>query len=675
MPKMGCVFLNASHFIINKTLKYTCTLALLLLCLLTLKIKLKTMKLSTYVITLLLLTTTIFAQKEVLFTVNKVPVTTKEFLNVYKKNINLIQDETQKDINEYLKLYVNYKLKLEEAKKLKLDKNPKYIKELRSYRNQLAQKYLTDTEINEQLIEQAYNRMVYEVNVNHILVRCSENATPVDTLKAYQRIVAYKKQAQKQGFEKTMKAVHDGNAVYGESLGYFNAFKMVYSFENVAYSTAVNEISKPFRTQFGYHILKVLGKRKSRGEVEVAHIMVATKNKNLTGTPKQKIEEIYKQLKEGANFKDLAKQFSDDIGSAKKGGVLQRFGAGKLSDKNFENTAFSLREVGELSSPIQSKYGWHIIKLIKKYPLQKIAKLHKVLSQKVKRDSRSKTVNDKFYGQLKTRYNYKKNANAMPTLLKVVDQSFLGGRTSEAEKNKEILFSFANKTHSYAEYYQYLRAKIRGFKNLTQVDKIVEDSFDDFVNTKIFTYHDENLENEYEDFAAIVREYREGLLLFELMEKKVWQKAKKDTVGLKSFYENNKQNYIWNTRINAVIVTSTSKKTAKQVQKLLKAQKEIKNVLKNVVVSEGVFEKTDKELPKKLKLSKGISKVYKHNNQYVVVYIKEIIASSQKKLSEIKGKVINDYQEQIEKDWVKRLKLEYPVQINKNAFKKIKEKL
>ncbi len=632
------------------------------------------MKLKNITVALLLVASSIFAQEKTLFTVNNEPTTTKEFISVYQKNINLVQDKKQKDVDEYLKLYVNYKLKLAEAKTLGLDKKPKYLREFKSYRNQLAKKYLTDTDINERLIKEAYARMIEEVNVNHILVKCPENASASDTLKAYNQVLGYKRQAQKQGFKKTMKAVHNGKTVYGEFLGYFDAFKMVYPFETVAYNTPVGEISKPFRTQFGYHVLKVLDKRKSRGEVEVAHIMVAANNKKLTTTPKEKINEIYKQLKNGANFNDLAKQFSDDKGSARKGGILQRFGSGKFSDITFENTAFSLQEVGEISKPIQSKYGWHVLKLIEKYPVPELAISRKDILRKIERDSRSKIVNDKFYGKLKKRYHYKEDPNAVQKILKVVDQSFLGGRTTVAEKDETTLFSFANKKYSYANYYKYLRSKIRGYRNLRQIEKIVKNSLNDFGNETLYAYKDENLENEYHEFATIVKEYRDGLLLFELMESQVWQKAKKDTIGLQKYFENNRQKYVWNERIEAVIVTSLSKKIAKKAAKLLKQNKNISEI-KEVVVSEGVFEKEDKEMPKKLKFIKGVSKIYKHNNQYVIVKINKILSPSPKKLDEVKGRVINDYQNDIEKNWLLKLKVKYPVKINRSVLKQVESQL
>jgi peptidyl-prolyl cis-trans isomerase SurA len=317
-----------------------------------------------------------------LFTVNNTKVTTNEFLRIYNKNLELVQNEDQKDIDEYLKLFINYKLKLEEAYDLGFDNDKKYANELKSYRNKLSKKYLTDTKINDNLLKEAYERTVYEVNVNHILIKVDEDASPEDSLKAYNKVLEYKKNALKDGFENTMSNANDGKVVFGESLGYFSAFKMVYDFENIAYTTNVGEISDPFRTKFGFHILNVVDKRKSQGEVTVAHIMVANENDKITTSPKKRIYEIWEKVNDGNSFSDLAKQFSDDKNSARKGGQITRFGSGELSSLEFEKVAFSLENVGEVSKPIQTKYGWHIIKLIKKHDIKSFKDQKIILEQK-----------------------------------------------------------------------------------------------------------------------------------------------------------------------------------------------------------------------------------------------------------------------------------------------------
>jgi len=638
------------------------------------------MKLNFFSILAILFFNGVFSQnEEVLFTVNSTEVTKNEFTRVYNKNIDLVQDEKQKDVDEYLKLYINYKLKLEEAYVLGLDKDKKYKNEFESYRSQLSKKYLTDTKINDKLLEEAYERTVNEVNVNHILVRVDENVSPEDSLKAYNQVLEYRNNALNGNFETIMKSSHNGKTVFGESLGYFNAFKMVYSFENMAYNTNIGEISLPFRTKFGFHILNVIDKRKSQGEVTVAHIMIANNNDKITSSPEERINELWTKINEGSSFSDLAKQFSDDKNSARNGGRLTRFGAGKLSAKEFEKAAFALRIEGEITKPIKTKFGWHIIKLIKKHDVHSFNELKSSLEQNVKKDSRSKIVNDRFYNNLKKRYNFVESLNVKDELLKVVDADFIKGNWNPSnELYKSNLATFASEKLSYLEYYNFLSSKLRTYKNLSVIKNIVAVSYNDFINLRIYNYHNENLESEYPEFKNIVQEYREGLLLFELMEKEVWQKSKKDTIGLKEYYNKNKANYFWRKRIEAIVVTSETKKAAKNVRKKLETNKSLKQLKEsqgNSVISEGLYELTDNELPKKFKFNIGVSKIFKHNNQYVVVKgIKEVLPKQQS-FEEVKGRVINDYQTQIEKDWLLSLATKYKVNVNQSVLESVKKSL
>jgi len=447
----------------------------------------------------------------------------------------------------------------------------------------------------------------------------------------------------------------------------------------MAYNTNIGEISLPFRTKFGFHILNVIDKRKSQGEVTVAHIMIANNNDKITSSPEERINELWTKINEGSSFSDLAKQFSDDKNSARNGGRLTRFGAGKLSAKEFEKAAFALRIEGEITKPIKTKFGWHIIKLIKKHDVHSFNELKSSLEQNVKKDSRSKIVNDRFYNNLKKRYNFVESLNVKDELLKVVDADFIKGNWNPSnELYKSNLATFASEKLSYLEYYNFLSSKLRTYKNLSVIKNIVAVSYNDFINLRIYNYHNENLESEYPEFKNIVQEYREGLLLFELMEKEVWQKSKKDTIGLKEYYNKNKANYFWRKRIEAIVVTSETKKAAKNVRKKLETNKSLKQLKEsqgNSVISEGLYELTDNELPKKFKFNIGVSKIFKHNNQYVVVKgIKEVLPKQQS-FEEVKGRVINDYQTQIEKDWLLSLATKYKVNVNQSVLESVKKSL
>ena len=302
---------------------------------------------------------------ENLMTIGGETISVKEFLRVYNKNIDLVQDESQKNIDYYLNLYTNYKLKLKEARTLGFDQKESYKKEFESYKNQLSKTYTSDKEVTETLVKEAYNRTAKEVKAQHILVRIQPGQ---DTLAAYEKIQALRPRLVKEDFKSLRTALHDGKSIFVEDLGYFSAFKMVYDFENAAFNTPLGQTSKPFRTQFGYHVVKVLNKRPSKGKVQVAHIMIANTQNDSTLVPENRIKEIYRSIKEGDSFESLAKQFSDDKSSAAKGGVMNPFKSGDIRSEIFVSTAFELKDIGAISEPIQTQFGWHILKLISKTP-------------------------------------------------------------------------------------------------------------------------------------------------------------------------------------------------------------------------------------------------------------------------------------------------------------------
>ena len=287
-----------------------------------------------------------------LMTIGNQNISVKEFLRVYNKNINLVQDQNQKDIDYYINLYSKYKLKLIEAKELGYDLKDSYKKEFKSYKNQLSNAYTTDKEVTESLVKEAYNRTANEIKAQHILVRFQDNQ---DSLLAYEKIQSLRSRLINEDFLNLRSLLHDGKSIFVEDLGYFSAFKMVYEFENAAFNTLVGQTSTPFRTQFGYHVVKVLDTRPSRGKVQVAHIMISNTQKDSSLVPEIRINELYNSLIQGSSFETLAKQFSDDKSSASKGGVMNPFKSGDINSEVFVDTAFNLNEIGSMSKPIQTQ--------------------------------------------------------------------------------------------------------------------------------------------------------------------------------------------------------------------------------------------------------------------------------------------------------------------------------
>ncbi len=635
-----------------------------------------------------LFTTAQINEKEILFTVNDEEVLASEFIRVYNKNLDLVKDESQKDIDNYLGLFVDYKLKLQEAKKLELDKKPEYLRELSNYRKQLAKNFLTDTQVTESLVKEAYDRISYEVNAGHVLVRLPEDAPVEDTLKAYNEIVKLRNQVLSEGFETVKNKVHNGQTIFAEDLGFFGGFRMVYSFESAAFNTPVGELSQPFRTRFGYHVVKIFDKRKSKGEIEVAHILVSKQKKeqdSVSQDPEQRIKDIYTKLQQGESFESLAKQFSEDKSSASKGGKLSPFSSGQLNSKNFEETAFSLATKDDYSEPVETEIGWHIIKLIRKKPVESFEKMKGQLELKVKRDSRSKLINDAFKNKIRAYYNVELNNEALEYFNSIVTDSFYK-RTWEVPENLntgKLLNIIGKKQITYGEFATYLKNAQRKLRSQKPLSIVVEENYKEFIDSSVLKYYEDNLENENEEFANIVAEYRDGLLLFELMESEIWNAAKKDSLGLKEFYDKNKSKYILNERVEVLVASSPKEKIIKKVSKMLSDgfnEEKIKETLNkkgkvDVIFTSGIMDKTHQALPSDFQFKEGLSKIYRHNDSFVIANVKKLLPNEQLTFEDAKGRVITDFQEAKEKSWIQNLRETYLVELNTDVLDKIKTQI
>lgn len=627
-----------------------------------------------------------FAQEkdEVLLTVDDEPIMTSEFLRVYNKNLDLVKDESQKDVDGYLKLFTEYQLKLKEAKRLKLNEDTKYQREFLRYKKQLTKNYLSENKVTDALVKEAYERNSFDVNASHVLVRLDGNAK--DTIEAYNQVLKLRERVLKEGFDTVKADVHNGQTIFLEDLGYFSAFKMVYDFETAAYNTPKGEISMPFRTQFGYHVVKVNDKRPSRGTITAAHIMIALQQKDSLLNPEERINDIYKKLQQGEKFESLAKQFSDDKSSARNGGKLSSFKSGQLSSTIFEDHAFALKNDGDISQPFKSEYGWHIVKRISLEPIQSFEELKPTIESKVKRDSRSQLINEAMVDELKKRYEISYNSEAKKYFTPLLDDNYFtrSWRLPEDFDKDKIVFTIGNRSFTYGEFGHHLMSAQRNYANKKgDFSVIVDNEFDKFFENSILQYREDNLELENEDFANILKEYRDGLLLFDLMEKEIWNKASKDTVGLEAFYQKHKSKYQWSDRVDVVIATSANEDYAKKALKMMKkgkSEEEIKKALdtdsqKNIIFTKGVFNTNNPKLPANLKIEQGVSEIYSHNDAFHVIDVKSVLPAGNKTLEEAKGNVINDYQTEIEANWINSLHKRFKVELNEKALEKVKTKI
>ncbi|MBR9756587.1 MAG: peptidylprolyl isomerase [Algicola sp.] len=626
-------------------------------------------------------------EDEILFTVEGTPVYAKEFVRVFNKNLDLVQDESQKDVEAYLQLFVNYKLKLKEAEALGLNQKAAYKKELEGYKKQLAKNYMSDSKVTNQLIEEAYQRMANEVKASHILIRLNQDASPEDTLNVYNRLVKLRERVQAEGFNKVKNDVHDGQTVFAEDLGYFSGFKMVYKFENAAYNTPVGEISMPFKTRFGYHIVKVYDKRKSRGERTVAHIMVANKNadKSTNADVKNRINDIYQKLQQGEDFETLAKQFSEDKGSATQGGKLPPFESGQLSSSKFEDVAFGLQEQGDLSKPFETEFGWHIVKLYKKTPIKPFEVLQPELEEKVKRDSRSNLINEALIAKLKQEYNIEDNTAALTYFTTILNTSYFKGmwQLPKDFPSEKPLVKIGDLQLTYSDFGEYLVRTQRRPTPEKPLTTLVTQNYEAFLGSHLMQYREANLEDVNEEYAHIIEEYRDGLLLFDLMETTIWQAAKEDSLGLEKFYQDHKATYYWNTRVNADVASSPNKQIVKKAAKMLRKGETTdtikealnKNDQVNIMFTSGILEVGHQALPEALTLEKGISNIYQKDDTFLVVNVKEVFPKTTKALADVRGMVLTDFQNYKEQKFIEKLHKKYAVTIDQAVLNQIKSQI
>ncbi len=639
------------------------------------------------------------AQQKPLFTVGNENIGADEFLNVYKKN-NMGKEIDYSDgaVRDYLNLYINFREKVKEARDMKMDTATSVNNELSTYRSTLAKSYLIDKEVTDQLVTEAYNRLGKEIHVEHILIKCDQNASAADTMAALKKANAiYAMLMKGKDFNKMAKdSSGDPSAKdNGGDLGYITALQVVYPFENAAYNTPVGQIGKPFRTRFGYHIVKVLDTRVSRGTIQVEHIFIKL-NKNFTHDDslkaKAKIDQVYQRLTEGENFEDLAKSESEDKTSSGEGGKLPSFGTGKMVPE-FENAAFAIKNVGDYSKPIMSKYGWHIIKLIDRIPLASLDAYRETLRKQVEKDSRSEVAKTSYINKAKTKFNFVENAANKNELFSKMDSSLMKGlwTAKQADGLNKVIFTLTDKTlkpetknYTQADLADYIEKNQR--KNMMPNDKatMFNKMYNQFVENSLLSFQEQRLDVEYPAFADLMKEYMDGILLFELTDQKVWSKAVKDTIGLRSYYAANKDKYPDEEKISiktyilkdAVTVAAYNKIAAKSLDdNALKAKLNKKDTsafkVETDTYKRSQFESDNSGLEWKVGSTKTNNG---ENGTTEIMKVTSLIPVAPKPLEEARGYVVADYQEKLEKDWITSLREKYPVHINEDVLSTIIKK-
>lgn len=627
--------------------------------------------------------------QEVLFTVGNQGITAEEFKAVYLKNKDVGKVVDPKTPEEYLDLYIRFKLKIAEAYAQQRDTAGKFIKEFEGYRTQLAKPYLSDPGSEEALIKEAYDRLNQEVRAAHIMYALEANALPSDTARVYNEMLSLRNQIikGKLTFENAArtKSADTWSAKQGGDLGYFTAFNMVYPFESGAYNQQVGEVSMPVRSQFGYHLIKTTDKRIARGTVRVRQIFFAASEKS-TEAEKQRAErsarEIHDRLENGENFLNLT-SYSEDRRTKDKQGEMPEFGLNKMMP-SFENAAFSLVNPGDYSEPVRTNIGWHVIQLIENIPTPDFPSLKKEIKAKVKRDSRSKLGAARFVKTLRKVHEFKiVEKNYKKTVALIDLDKFAKGKWEVPKlKSDRLVASFADQKITQSDVLQ--------FWSINQTPSSRESAkeylrllFDVHSNDKLIAYEDSQLENKYPAFRNLVREYREGILLFDLTQEEVWDKAANDSLGIYEHYQKVKGNFTWEDRVSYKLWITNNEKDAKRITKWVAKEKveKLNEFLKEnealaVAVSSGTGEEKDEDVFRVFwETTPGVYGPVVYESGFAVVQIIDFLPAGPKSLNEVKGLVIASYQNELERIWIASLKGKFEIEVNENIKKRLFEEL
>jgi peptidyl-prolyl cis-trans isomerase SurA len=621
---------------------------------------------------------------QTLFSYGNNSVSKEDFLKAYSKNNNESKP-TEKSYKDYLELYIRYKLKVKAAYDLKLDTLTGQQTELKNFRNQVSDTYMNDEESLNELVNEAYERSRKDIHIAHIFIAVPKTATPADTLKAYQKMTAaYEALKKGKDFGETAAIYSDDASAkrnHGE-LGWITVFTLPYELETLAYNTEPMQFSKPYRSKGGYHIFKNLGERKAIGRMKAAHILLAISpnaDDSVKSIMKEKADSIYNAAMNGANFGELAKKYSSDNLSYQTGGEIAEFGIGKY-DSVFETTAFGLSKDGEISKPVLSSFGYHIIKRISRKDVpEKSKETMTALKQKVISDPRVSVATKKLLNKIFAQTNFKRFP-VSENNLSVYTDSILqhrGAPPFPGLNDNTPLFSINKKNYTVKQWLDYAR----GAKNTPAVSKGKTNTelLDKFIEISALTYYREHLEDYNKDFAYQLNEFKEGNLLFEVMQRKIWDKASVDSVGLKNYYEAHKEKYWWEPGADAVLFTCTNEKAANDVKSKLQNdfsgwRKMIDSSNGSAQADSGRFEKAQLPMTDK-KIAAGEFTSFTTNppdNTITFAYIIKLYNERMHRTYlEARGFVINDYQTYLEDKWIAELKQKYPVKINEAVLKSL----
>ena len=625
---------------------------------------------------------------QTLFTYGSNAVNKDEFLRAYNKNKTTVSDKA-KALREYLDLYIKFKLKVKAAHVIRLDTLASLKTDLQNFRGQIEESYMDDQSEVNGLIDEAFIRSQKDIRVAHLFIPAGKSTIPADTLKIFQAMQkGYKdiiNDHESFGIVAT-ELVQQGIAATSDDLGFITVFSLPYEFENIVYKLKPGQFSKPYRTKNGYHIFKNLEERKAVGKLKAAQILIALPedaSKVDLDKANKLADSIYKALKNGADFSEMAKNISNDKMTYMSGGIIPEFGTGKY-EPAFEDRAFSLMKNGDLTAPFRTQFGYHIIKRLERTPVpltKDDAGFMYALKQQVQGDPRISIAKTKFLKQVFQRTGYKKNSLVNESALWELTDSFTMSNKKiiigKLDENT-ILHTYHNSVVKVGDWLQFVReykmnaGLYKGESNEALMEK--------YIALTANEYYRKNLQDFDPEFRYQIQEFKDGNMLFEIMERNVWTKASADEEGLKNYYQQHKNKYIWNESADAILFSAANENIAKEASKQLKNSQNWRAAIDNsgqLQTDSGRYELTQIPVAAKIIISEGlVTNPIVNAADGTASFVKIIHlypGNQQRSFEEARGLVINDYQGFIEEKWISQLKQQYPVKINEALFKSISQ--
>lgn len=632
---------------------------------------------------------TVTGQDDVLFTIDGIPVFLEEFERTYNKNNNLPGYENM-PVEEYLEMYINFKLKVTEAQRLGYDTMTSFVNEFAGYREQLAKPYLQDKQVIEQLVEEAYERSVIEVNASHIMMLLPDYPSPEDTLHIYRKIMGVRDRLIKgEPFEAiAMETSEDPSVGTNQgNLGWFFAFTMVYPFEDAAYKTDVGEISLPVRTQYGYHIIKVNNRRKALGEIKLAHIMIRAginESDEIVNNARDRIDRCYDLINQGSDFGEVARMVSEDAGSSANNGQMQWLRSGQLPS-DIEEQVFILKDSGDFTQPLRSVYGWHIFQLIDRRPLGSFDEMRAQLEEKVMADQRILISEEAIINKIKTQSGFIKYADNVEHLLQLMDSSvYLGQWNPMVLSNLiEPVFAIGEKEYLQKDLADHIANTAQYSKN-ESLQNILHRKCEELIQNELIEFRKQRLEEEYPDYKYLLKEYHDGILLFNISDDLIWKRAVQDSAGLNEFYQDHQSDYMWGERADLSIYTLDDSSYLDKIHRFAKkkyrknwSDQELMQIVcgndsdRCVSIENVKYEKGENQMAGQIRWKKGAVQEIHHENGIQVIFLNAILPPEPKQIHEARGVIVSDYQDYLDRQWVEELRSKYSVKVNEEVLNKL----